>query len=108
MTEVPLCVLSFVHLEHRDTFGRIRAIRGRHRVYFANTKEEIEASGKSTMPERIPGSEFWAYTNENTNRKRELCAEVLRLFRYSWDATAVVRKAFDEIKRNKRFAEDLL
>ncbi len=107
-TALFLCVLDFVHSEHPDTFGRIRGIHGTRRVYFADTRETIEASGENTMPERISGSDFWAYTNDNTGRKRQLCEHVLTLFGYSLSARAVLRKAFDEINGSKRSSQDLL
>ena len=107
-TALFLAVLGFVHSEHQDIFSRIQAIKGTKRVYFAERKEDIEASGVSTMPERVPGTNMWVYTNDNTERKKKLCNDVLQLFRYSMAARIVVKEEFKFIQGNKDSFKDLL
>jgi negative modulator of initiation of replication len=63
-----LVTLAHLHEVNPETFGRILAARGNKRRYFANDRESIETSGVWTLPQQIPGSEYWALTNENAHR----------------------------------------
>jgi negative modulator of initiation of replication len=78
-----LFVLSWLNQKHRQTFGRILAVRGRTRIYFAKTADELERSGQSVNPQRIPNSEFWVVTNNDTPKKQRMVIDVMRLFGYS-------------------------
>ncbi|MBE2180157.1 MAG: hypothetical protein IAE97_06765 [Chthoniobacterales bacterium] len=107
--DVFLLVLALVYRDHPNDFDRIDACNtGTKRVYFSTSKEQIEKSGRNTHPQQIPASPYYAFTNENTQRKRSIIDQVLTLFGYSHDARAVVREAFDKIVAARRLVEGLL
>ena len=108
-TDIFMLVLALVHQDHSDDFHRIDSCNtGVSRVYFSTSKEQIEKSGRSTHPQQIPGSPYWVFTNENTQRKRSIIDQVLVLFGYSHDARAVVRDAFDKILASRESVKGLL
>src|SRR6267378_5061824 len=55
-----LHVLGAAAAQNSREFEKVLALRGRGRVYFAKSKEEIEASGTSTQPRQIPSTRYWA------------------------------------------------
>jgi negative modulator of initiation of replication len=78
-----LAILGKVHEQNAANFVRIReSVSGRNRIYFSEDRQDIAGSGSSTMPQRIPGSTYWALTNENVNRKRRMLKQVLEFFEY--------------------------
>lgn len=77
-----LSLLAFLHRENRDRFAAVQGINGRSRKYFAKSQEDLEQSGNSVHPKRIPGSEHWVVTNNSTHSKVELLLQVLRLLGY--------------------------
>src|SRR5262249_43828919 len=90
-----LQILGFAYKHQQESFDRILSFSaGRSRIYFARSKEEIERSGRSTHPRRIPGSPFWALTNTDTPQKRDLLSTALKTLGY---APTVVREAVETI-----------
>jgi negative modulator of initiation of replication len=78
-----LTVLGKVNEQNPTRFAEIRqAVSGRNRIYFSARREDITASGSSTGPQQIPGSSYWALTNENVIRKRRMLQQVLEYFEY--------------------------
>ena len=71
-----LRILAEMHEKHPETFERIANVRGRERVYFARSAAEIEASGASTNPSQIPGSDWWAIGTTSTSDKAKILARV--------------------------------
>jgi len=71
-------------------FERVLLIQGRGRRYFAKSSMEIERSGKSTQPRRIPKTEYWVMTNSPTSQKQELLGRVLLKLGFS---NSAVREA---------------
>jgi hypothetical protein len=65
-----LAILTEVHCNYPDAFSQIGKVRGRIRRYFAQTASEIEDTGSSTMPRKIPGSNWWVCTNNSRRLKR--------------------------------------
>src|SRR5262249_12447721 len=62
-----LQILGFAFKQKPELFEQVLSFpTGRTRIYFARTKDEIEGSGKSTHPKRIPGAPFWVLTNTDT------------------------------------------
>jgi negative modulator of initiation of replication len=49
---------------------------GRNRTYFATDKDTLLATGSSTNPKNVPGSEYWVITNNNTVKKINMLKEV--------------------------------
>jgi len=65
-----LLILAALYRVHSENFSVVSEIRGRDRLYFAKSKDELSASGSSTKPLQIPDSPFWVMTNSNTTRKK--------------------------------------
>lgn len=80
-----LYLLGELHQHHGAAFSVVLNIKGRDRQYFADSEDALLSSGSSTNPKRIPGSSFWVITNNNTEKKRAMVAEVLAHLRYPED-----------------------
>lgn len=78
-----LLILAALHRVHAKNFTAVCQIRGRDRLYFAASEEELTASGSSTKPRQIPDSPFWVITNSNTTRKKMMLTEVARALGYN-------------------------
>jgi negative modulator of initiation of replication len=78
-----LRILGFLHAQHLQDFEKVLQIRGRHRIYFGRSREDVDRSGKSVFPQQIPGSKYWVMTNSPTRQKREILTKVLRMLGYS-------------------------
>ena len=86
-----LAILSFVYQEKPDAFVRVpEIVKGRSRNYFGKSKQELTARGTSVNPQPIPDSPFWAVTNNDTSRKRDLLEDVLKFLGYE---ETVIEKA---------------
>lgn len=90
-----LQVLAEVYARNKDGFDAVQAIQGRDRKYFAKSEAEIEASGNSTQPRKIPGSPYWVMTNSPTKQKKEMLREVLQGLGYSQEAVRAAVRAID-------------
>ena len=88
-----LSLLSFLAKKHGNDFEKVLKVRGRRRIYFGRSQEEIARSGKSLHPQRVPGTEYWAMTNADTAQKRDIIAEVLTVLEYPRDAIHSARRA---------------
>lgn len=71
-----LFILSLLHRCHVEQFAQVLEIRGRNRLYFANSEQELLAAGNSTNPKQIPGSPYWVVTNNNTTKKKSILTAV--------------------------------
>lgn len=92
-TDKFLQILSIVHKDDPTKFTRVLEISGRRRKYFGRSREEIEKSGKSTHPQLIPASRYWAMTNADTRQKCDLLRRVLEDLGYSADDIRAVDEA---------------
>lgn len=77
-----LLILSALHRVHGEQFSAVIEIRGRDRLYFARSENELAESGSSTKPRQIPESAFWVMTNSNTTRKKMMITEVAKALGY--------------------------
>ena len=77
-----LLILSALHRVHGEQFSAVIEIRGRDRLYFARSENELAESGSSTKPRQIPDSSFWVMTNSNTTRKKMMITEVAKALGY--------------------------
>ncbi len=77
-----LSVLAFLHRENPEKFAVVESIQGRSRKYFAKSESELESSGTSVHPKRIPDSNYWVVTNNSSQSKRELLTDVFTLLGY--------------------------
>jgi len=73
-----LAVLSWLYQRHKDEFAVVEGIRGRGRLYFSKSANELERSGRSVNPKMIPESPYWVITTTPTDLKQEMLAEVMK------------------------------
>jgi negative modulator of initiation of replication len=82
-----LHILSFVYQRDPEAFKQVLRARaplsGRTRKYFAQDSQELQESGKSVYPKKIPDSPYWVVTNNDTRKKRRILNGVLKLLSYS-------------------------
>lgn len=78
-----LSILGSMAKFNPDRFSKVLELRGRNRVYFATSKEQLLASGSSTNPKQLPESHYWVVTNNNTRKKVTMLQEVTRVLGYS-------------------------
>ena len=74
-----LYLLAQLHQRHPATFGGVLDIRGRDRIYFADSEASLLAAGPSSNPKQIQDSPYWVMTNSNTGKKRGMLVKVLNL-----------------------------
>ncbi|MFQ3288072.1 MAG: negative modulator of initiation of replication [Alteromonadaceae bacterium] len=87
-----LLILAALYRGHSSQFPVVTKISGRDRLYFANTEQELAASGSSTKPRQIPESPFWVMTNSNTTRKKMMLTKVAIALGYSDDDAEKIRE----------------
>jgi negative modulator of initiation of replication len=87
-----LSILAALHRVHPNDFNVVNDIRGRDRLYFANSETELAASGSSTNPRIIPDSSYWVITNTNTTRKKMMLTEVAIGLGYSMSDAETIRE----------------
>lgn len=78
-----LAALSWLSQKHPSDFEKVLDIRGRIRLYFARSPDELQESGNSVMPQRIPNSPYYVVTNNDTPKKKRILNDVLRVLGYS-------------------------
>ncbi|WP_440056209.1 replication initiation negative regulator SeqA [Pseudoalteromonas sp. T1lg65] len=86
-----LFILSAFHRVHKKDFEKVLDIKGRDRIYFAKSKEDLLQSGSSMNPKNIVDSEYWVMTNSNTTRKKMMLHEVAKVIGYSDDEAEKIR-----------------
>jgi negative modulator of initiation of replication len=86
-----LFILSAFYRTHKSDFRAVLDIKGRDRVYFATSKEELLNSGSSMNPKNITDSEYWVMTNSNTTRKKMMLHEVALCLGYSTEQAEKIR-----------------
>lgn len=67
-----LLTLAEVHRRDPEGFEGILNCRGRTRLYFAKSAEEITRSSPSGDPRRIPDSGYWVSCNASTEQKKRI------------------------------------
>jgi negative modulator of initiation of replication len=81
-----LAILSFARKGNPEKFAVVTPeVRGRTRKYFASTADELKDAGTSVNPKRIPDSEYWVVTNNDTGHKRDVVRRILRALGYGSD-----------------------
>ncbi len=89
-----MMILSSLYRIDPKGFTEAAAIKGRTRVYFAESEEILLASGKTTKPKAIPETPFWVITNTNTDRKRQMVEQLMGKMNFGAD---IVDKVCGEI-----------
>jgi negative modulator of initiation of replication len=77
-----LHILGWLAREHPADFDGVTRISGRKRLYFSKSEAALKESGASVMPQRIPYTEYWVITNNDTPKKRRMLEDVLQMLRY--------------------------
>ena len=78
-----LFILSTLARAHKKQFAKVLEIKGRKRLYFGHSAEELSEAGSSTNPKLIPNTDFWVITNSNTTRKKMMLTETALKLGYS-------------------------
>ncbi|ASM50073.1 negative modulator of initiation of replication [Pseudoalteromonas espejiana DSM 9414] len=86
-----LFILSAFYRTHKKDFSAVLEIKGRDRVYFATSKEDLVNSGSSMNPKNITDSEYWVMTNSNTTRKKMMLHEVALCLGYTAEQAEEIR-----------------
>lgn len=87
-----LLILAALHRVHKNNFASVCEIRGRDRLYFADSEAALAESGSSTKPRQIPDSPYWVITNSNTTRKKMMLTEAARALGYNEEHTESIRE----------------
>jgi len=87
-----LHILQALYRVHPKNFSAVCNIRGRDRLYFANSESALAESGSSTKPRQIPESPYWVITNSNTTRKKMMLTEVAIALGYSDNDAEEIRE----------------
>ena len=74
-----LAILSWIYKNDADSFSVVEDIRGRGRIYFSKSVDELEKSGRSVNPKKIPGSPYWVITTTPTNLKQDMLDQVMKV-----------------------------
>lgn len=75
-------ILSVLYRENPASFAQATDIKGRKRIYFADSEAALLAAGNTTKPKAIEGSPYWVITNTNTGRKRNIVAQLMAAMGY--------------------------
>ncbi|PSJ48125.1 replication initiation negative regulator SeqA [Zobellella endophytica] len=76
-------ILSVLYRENPTAFAQASDIKGRKRIYLADSEAALLASGTTTKPKAINGSPYWVITNTNTGRKRNIVAQLMAAMGYA-------------------------
>ncbi|SDJ10267.1 MULTISPECIES: replication initiation negative regulator SeqA [Ferrimonas] len=71
-----LYLLDALYRQQPEAFSGVLEIRGRDRLYFATSKEELLSASKTANPKQIGDSTYWVTSNNNTAKKRTLLKSV--------------------------------
>lgn len=95
-----LLLLSWLHRNYPNTFEEVLNLGGRKRRYFARTEKELKDSGQSVSAARIPNTDFWVVTNNDTPKKKSILADAARSVRMeTGDYVDLVNGLYDAFKK---------
>ncbi|WP_394174596.1 replication initiation negative regulator SeqA [Thalassotalea litorea] len=86
-----LNILGNLHRVHPKQFSAVLDIRGRDRLYFAQSEAELLETGSSCKPKQIPDSRYWVMTNSNTTRKKLMLTDVAQVLGYNNEDAESIR-----------------
>ncbi len=76
-------LLKVLHDTKSELFAtKVPGLKFGKRIQIARTFKEIDESGKSTFPEQIPETNFWALTNLSNRSKRDTILAVMQRLDY--------------------------
>jgi negative modulator of initiation of replication len=88
-----LTILSWLYKQHSEEFPLVEGIRGRGRLYFSKSVEELERSGKSVNPKKIPETPYWVITTTSTDLKKDILGQVMKALDYELESINFVKRA---------------
>jgi len=80
-----MLILTALYQSKPVAFTQATDIKGRKRVYFARDPQELLANGTTTKPKAVPGTPYWVISNTNTNRKRNIIAQLMTAMEFPAD-----------------------
>lgn len=78
-----MTILSVLYRDNPVAFAQASDIKGRKRIYFADSESALLAAGNTTKPRAIEGSPYWVITNTNTGRKRNIVTQLMAAMGYA-------------------------
>jgi len=103
-----LAVLGWIYKNKPNEFRKIENFQRGNRVYFGQSQQQVEDSGKSIAAKQIPGSTVWALATLDNRAKRDLLADVLRLCDFQPGEIGTVVSAISDSGRHRRATEKTL
>lgn len=100
-------ILKFLHDGKPEEFRNLVGLKFGKRVQIASDAETIEKSGKSTFPELIPGTPYWALTNLSNRSKRDVLFSAMRMLSYPESEIRLVLGAIPDSSSGRSSAEIL-
>jgi negative modulator of initiation of replication len=97
-----LMILSWLHEKHPDKFALVENVRGRGRLYFAQSAEALDETGQSVNPQPIPNSDYWVITTSPTSLKQETLGKVMQILGYGATDISHAKMAIAESSRRRR------
>ena len=88
-----LAVLSWLYKADKGAFHVVEGIRGRGRIYFAKSSEELTKSGRSVNPKRIPDTPYWVITTTSTDLKLGILSDVMKALGYDLPTIQCAKQA---------------
>lgn len=88
-----LAVLSWLHKKDTGAFAVVEEIRGRGRIYFSKSIQELEQSGRSVNPKKIPDSPYWVITTTPTDLKQQILGNVMKALGCDLASIQLAKKA---------------
>lgn len=88
-----LLILSWLHQRNPNEFHLVENVKGRGRIYFAESAELLKQSGKSVNPKKIPESPYWVISTTPTDLKQDILENVMKLLRCDEDSIRLAREA---------------
>lgn len=78
-----LALLEFLHQEKPQEFAALVHMKFGKRVQIATSPHQIVNSGRSTKPEKVGATGFWALTNLSNRSKRDVIARAMQKLGYA-------------------------
>lgn len=89
-----LTILSALYQSNSASFVKVEEIKGKGRLYFAQSEHVLKSSGKSINAKLIPGSPYWVVTNNNSAKKVSILKQVMTALGYQNDTIEKVVDLF--------------
>jgi negative modulator of initiation of replication len=102
-----LVVLAWLYSRHRKEFVAVESVKGRGRLYFARSAQQLKESGKSVNPKPIPDSPYWVITTSPTNLKQEMLGSAMNALGYSKSEIARAQSAIARDSERQRMLDTL-